>query len=162
MLLCITLKIAWCGSRVKGHPPWPFLFSGRERKMDLHLMVYPTGPGSRRRRAWFHRMQEIHRAMSGEEHTDFSHWEGDIADWPGWQRLGLPQEEDMPMRSSNTIHPAVRWAVWNRDNFTCQGCGTRSHLSIDHKVPRSRGGTDEQTNLQTLCESCNSQKGARI
>ncbi len=56
----------------------------------------------------------------------------------------------------------VRWAVWERDNFTCKHCGTRRYLSIDHIHPESLGGTLDLDNLQTLCTSCNSSKGARI
>lgn len=59
------------------------------------------------------------------------------------------------------IPPDVRWAVWERDNFTCKACGTRQNLSIDHIKPESKGGTTELDNLQTLCKPCNSRKGNR-
>lgn len=35
-------------------------------------------------------------------------------------------------------------------------------LSLDHIHPHSRGGSDQPENLQTLCRSCNSKKGARL
>lgn len=35
------------------------------------------------------------------------------------------------------------------------------YLSIDHVVPKSRGGSHDDSNLQVLCTSCNSIKGAR-
>ena len=57
------------------------------------------------------------------------------------------------------IAPEVRWAVWERDNFTCQYCGVRRDLSVDHIVPESKGGGIEMANLQTLCSKCNSRKG---
>ena len=60
-------------------------------------------------------------------------------------------------------HPVssdLRWEIWERDNFTCQHCGTRRRLSIDHIKPQSFGGTDDPSNLQTLCKPCNSSKGA--
>ena len=55
----------------------------------------------------------------------------------------------------------LRWIIWERDNFTCQECGTRKLLSIDHIVPESQGGLMIFENLQTLCIRCNSSKGAR-
>jgi hypothetical protein len=55
----------------------------------------------------------------------------------------------------------TRWMVWERDNFTCLHCGMRSRLSIDHITPVSKGGSDEPSNLQTLCHPCNSRKGAK-
>lgn len=47
----------------------------------------------------------------------------------------------------------------------CAGCAWRSPaihmLSVDHIVPTSKGGTDDPSNLQLLCHSCNAIKGNR-
>lgn len=59
------------------------------------------------------------------------------------------------------IPVSLRWAVWERDNFTCQICGKRRYLTIDHIVPESQGGKTEKANLQTLCKSCNSKKATK-
>lgn len=59
------------------------------------------------------------------------------------------------------IPDSLRWAVWERDNFTCQKCGSRRNLSIDHVYPESKGGELTMENCQTLCKSCNSRKGAK-
>ncbi len=49
-----------------------------------------------------------------------------------------------------------------RDNNACQYCNYRgSDLSIDHVLPRSRGGTDNWENVTTACLRCNVQKGNR-
>lgn len=59
------------------------------------------------------------------------------------------------------IPPEIRWAVWERDNFTCKHCESRQNLSVDHILAESKGGTMTLENLQTLCKSCNSRKGDR-
>lgn len=59
------------------------------------------------------------------------------------------------------IPSSLRWKIWERDDFTCQGCGVRQRLTIDHIIPESAGGTLDPENLQTLCKSCNSAKGSK-
>lgn len=54
-----------------------------------------------------------------------------------------------------------RWIVWERDNFTCQHCGSRKDLTVDHITPRSAGGPAHPDNYQTLCRRCNARKGHR-
>lgn len=50
----------------------------------------------------------------------------------------------------------------HRDNYTCQYCGIRRHdLTIDHIVPRSRGGFDSWDNVVAACLKCNVKKGDR-
>ena len=58
--------------------------------------------------------------------------------------------------------PLTRRNVFQRDNHCCQYCGSRSEqLSIDHVMPRSRGGGDSWDNITTACLSCNVRKGSR-
>jgi hypothetical protein len=57
----------------------------------------------------------------------------------------------------------TRWRILNRDNFTCQYCGRRAPhvtLEVDHIVPQSKGGTDDDANLTTACTACNGGKSA--
>ncbi|MTI89689.1 MAG: HNH endonuclease [Balneolaceae bacterium] len=49
--------------------------------------------------------------------------------------------------------------VMRRDNFTCMYCGKKSDLTIDHIMPKSRGGADSWENLTTACDKCNVKKG---
>ena len=44
----------------------------------------------------------------------------------------------------------------------CVICGSDFNTCIDHKTPIARGGTNEVSNLQILCEPCNLRKGARL
>lgn len=49
-----------------------------------------------------------------------------------------------------------------RDNYRCQYCGKRSvELTIDHVIPKSRGGQDSWENLVSACVRCNNRKGNR-
>lgn len=49
--------------------------------------------------------------------------------------------------------------IYKRDNHTCQYCGSTRHLTIDHIIPRCRGGDDSWENLVVACSSCNTKKG---
>ncbi len=63
-------------------------------------------------------------------------------------------------------HPRVkltRREVFIRDGYTCQYCGRQSHdLTIDHVVPRSRGGVHSWENLVSACKPCNHRKGGKL
>jgi predicted transcriptional regulator len=50
---------------------------------------------------------------------------------------------------------SIRKRILKRDNFKCQNCSSSYNLHIDHIIPRSKGGTDEDSNLQVLCSKCN-------
>ena len=61
--------------------------------------------------------------------------------------------------------PATRTAIMLRDAFTCQYCGStpgRHELTVDHVIPRSRGGRHDWTNLVTACKRCNQVKGSAM
>ncbi|OFY62927.1 MAG: HNH endonuclease [Bacteroidetes bacterium RIFCSPLOWO2_02_FULL_36_8] len=49
--------------------------------------------------------------------------------------------------------------VLKRDNYECQYCGSSKELTLDHLMPRSRGGAHSWTNVVTACKNCNSRKG---
>ncbi len=49
--------------------------------------------------------------------------------------------------------------VMKRDNFECQYCGSSKNLTLDHILPKSKGGKTEWRNLVTACSRCNSAKG---
>ncbi len=58
--------------------------------------------------------------------------------------------------------PLSRRTVLLRDNYICQYCGRRyssGHLTVDHVLPRSRGGKTAWKNVVTACKSCNGRKG---
>jgi 5-methylcytosine-specific restriction endonuclease McrA len=56
----------------------------------------------------------------------------------------------------------TRKEVFIRDDYTCQYCGRRgTDLTIDHIVPRSKGGLHTWDNLVSACRSCNHRKGGK-
>lgn len=63
-------------------------------------------------------------------------------------------------RYYETLRP-TRQAIFKRDRHTCQYCGAHGELTIDHVMPRSRGGEDTWENLVAACYRCNNKKGDR-
>jgi 5-methylcytosine-specific restriction endonuclease McrA len=56
-----------------------------------------------------------------------------------------------------------RRALFARDNWRCVYCGTTSgRMTLDHVVPRSRGGDSVWENVVTSCAPCNLRKGNRL
>jgi 5-methylcytosine-specific restriction endonuclease McrA len=53
----------------------------------------------------------------------------------------------------------TRRAVFARDEWTCQYCGSRSNLTVDHVIPRSKGGPSSWENIVASCAPCNRRKG---
>jgi 5-methylcytosine-specific restriction protein A len=56
------------------------------------------------------------------------------------------------------VNAQIRLKVFSRDKYRCVECGKSAHLTIDHILPISKGGTDELNNLQTMCDGCNQRK----
>lgn len=87
---------------------------------------------------------------------------------------GLADVEDDATKLANTywrdlapgydrrVPKAVRERVFELGGHQCAWCGSPEELQIDHIFPVSRGGTDDEENLQTLCGTCNRRKGASI
>lgn len=60
--------------------------------------------------------------------------------------------------------PLTRRTIILRDNCACQYCGrqlTREEATVDHVVPKSRGGVTAWDNVVCACRACNMRKGAR-
>jgi 5-methylcytosine-specific restriction endonuclease McrA len=81
-------------------------------------------------------------------------------------RLTIPRPSVIRLdRMIKRPRPKVRLTkreLFRRDNYTCQYCGQRlAHLTMDHVVPRHRGGEHVWSNLVTACPACNLRKGGR-
>lgn len=59
---------------------------------------------------------------------------------------------------------AQRTRIAERDRYRCVKCGdpwVRGRDHVDHRVPLEQGGTDDDENLQCLCEPCHKKKSKR-
>lgn len=73
------------------------------------------------------------------------------------------------LRHFNRMPPRTikfnRKNIYIRDSHTCQYCGAKppkEQLTIDHVLPRSRGGRSTWENVVLACQDCNSRKGDRL
>lgn len=102
--------------------------------------------------------------------------------WEDWSELRADGAEDVIRTANMTLRiPEVivltrynrlpkrkvaftRRNLFRRDNFTCQYCGNQQRgdqLTIDHVLPRSRGGQSTWSNCVLACSDCNSRKADR-
>ena len=75
-------------------------------------------------------------------------------------------EKSVARGTRKAVSEKTRYEVFNRDNFRCKACGRGADdgikLTIDHSTPVDWGGTNDKSNLITLCEECNRGKKAWI
>jgi len=65
--------------------------------------------------------------------------------------------------SKGLTHTKQEWeALKEKCNHSCLYCGSTKSLSKDHIIPLSKKGTDEISNIQPLCQSCNSKKHTKV
>lgn len=55
-----------------------------------------------------------------------------------------------------------RQNIFKRDHHKCQYCGINKDLTLDHVIPKSRGGKTSWDNLVSACKVCNSRKGDNL
>ena len=96
------------------------------------------------------------------------------------KKADLVSEANHPLRTINRAYPMpsiirlnrhanvpykgvvmTRQNIFRRDHHECQYCGASKDLTLDHVVPRSRGGKSSWKNLVTACRRCNAHKGSQ-
>lgn len=83
-----------------------------------------------------------------------------VAKWSDWQDAldALTKRRKADRERKRASRAAEREELVRRHGDRCRRCGTNENLVIDHIVPLSRGGNDDDTNKQLLCWSCNARK----
>lgn len=111
------------------------------------------------------------------DHTSY-----EVFTWEDWSKI-QPSMTDEVIRSANikfripevillTKYDAIprldmhfsRLNIYKRDNYTCMYCNAQpgaEELSIDHVVPRSKGGKSSWENCVLACTTCNRRKGSK-
>lgn len=79
----------------------------------------------------------------------------------------IQKEKGQSFRRTN-LSSGTRRRVMERDGFACVDCGRNPRnnpgciLEVDHRVPIAKGGSNDDSNLQTLCDLCNRGKGSNL
>ena len=69
---------------------------------------------------------------------------------------------DFMVRRPHRERKLTRVEIFNRDRYTCQYCGKETrHLTLDHVLPRYRGGQHTWENVVAACVACNRRKASR-
>jgi len=75
-------------------------------------------------------------------------------------------EKGFARGTRKAVSEKLRYQVFSRDAFRCKACGRGADngvkLTVDHIIPVDWGGTNDMTNLLTLCEDCNRGKKAWV
>ena len=73
----------------------------------------------------------------------------------------VKSKQKMPKNPRINIPKSVKQYIFQRDKYQCQSCGKtnkEAKLNIDHIIPLAKSGSNDISNLQTLCSSCNQKK----
>ena len=76
----------------------------------------------------------------------------------------IRRREYINVRKRREAAGAKRLRIYMRDKFRCQYCGEKKDvgaLTLDHILPRSRGGDNSPVNIVTACVACNNRKSNR-
>ncbi len=77
------------------------------------------------------------------------------------------RQEAMARKAANvyvkkSIPGWMRKVVLERDAYRCQACGDHHDLTVDHRIPESKGGPTTPENLRTICRPCRRKDGEKV
>ena len=76
-------------------------------------------------------------------------------------KIKTPKSKRGDRSTRKPLSQSIKTSVLECDMYRCVSCGTHKELTVDHKLPLSKGGDDALSNLQTLCRTCNTSKGVK-
>jgi 5-methylcytosine-specific restriction endonuclease McrA len=74
------------------------------------------------------------------------------------KRQRARRNRSMQSQIGETDHAQMRAFVLRRDGYRCVYCPSVTGLTLDHVVPRAKGGADHPSNLVACCKDCNEYK----
>jgi 5-methylcytosine-specific restriction endonuclease McrA len=87
-------------------------------------------------------------------------WQKEQRDWRNLREYYAQRQTQKQVFDEEFLE--VRTAVLKRDGYRCVNCGqTGTELHVHHIIPRSEGGTNDLSNLVTLCGKCHSIQDAK-
>ena len=66
------------------------------------------------------------------------------------------------IRYRTRLNKPNRSRIYKRDGYECVYCGSKKSLTLDHVIPKSKGGLNTWENLVTSCFKCNLKKFCRV
>lgn len=137
---------------MKRDPSVDFRQTKSLRQWRVHLLAH--GGCDEAHEALIEAWREWQQAGNTFRETRPASWRGVTANG----RTGIQELTRVPLASVRGWY-TLRFQVLKRDGYRCQLCGATAadgaRLEVDHKVPRARGGTDDESNLWVLCLPCN-------
>ena len=64
--------------------------------------------------------------------------------------------------SSSEANRKWKQSIKEHWNYECAYCGNKENLTLDHIIPRSRGGSNNISNVVCACKDCNESKGQQF
>lgn len=162
-----TLKCEYCGCEFATNKSRRRFCSRRCKRRNY--FARPDKKATKRLRAAERRLAdpETRRAIKREQYqrnptADRERQKRHRQEKPEWWNAARARRRARKIGAAGS-HTVAEWeAIKKRQNGCCAICGARSRLTRDHIIPLSRGGSDFAYNIQGLCKSCNSSKGAKI
>lgn len=115
--------------------------------------------------------EKVKRFLETPPHYRWKMWKRNLTEKQAWDWVTNSEEAEEIYRQimnesiTKEIPKGIRFDILQRDGFKCCICGRGAadgvRLEVDHKYPKSKGGTDNLSNLWTLCFQCNRGKSAK-